>query len=164
MSRYFSGRGSARMLPKLRVIRCRRKDCSRHIYLCRRCDRLHRYCCEDCRNLARQVSKRRARQKYARSPHGRYKNRQRQRRWRERKRLKQKRNKKNVTDHSSQGRPKVVGCVSRKKTRHVERKRSGFSSFWETDKSKIARCHGCGRWGRVVFVEQSRGRFRQQDS
>ncbi len=68
------------MAVLLREINCH--WCGRLFWLCSACDRGHRYCGPNCRQLGRQRSLRRARLKYARSSQGRENNRARQRRHR----------------------------------------------------------------------------------
>ena len=83
------------MKPSARLYHCER--CHKPVIICSRCDRNHIYCRDGCADLARQASRRRARQKYQSSRKGRLTNAQRQARYRAKKRLLANK----VTHHSS---------------------------------------------------------------
>ena len=73
---------------------CRGADCGVVFWICRHCDRGHRYCGERCRQKARRQSRRDANRRHQQSPEGRLDHRDRQRAYRERCRRR-------VTDHTS---------------------------------------------------------------
>ena len=75
---------------------CRGADCGAVFWICRHCDRGHRYCGERCRQKARRQQRRDANQRHQQSREGRLDHRDRQRDYRERRRR--------VTDHTSAGR------------------------------------------------------------
>ena len=63
---------------------CGNQACGAVFYLCRRCDRGHRYCSERCRSKARREQRRAANRRHQRSPEGRLDHRDRQRDYRRR--------------------------------------------------------------------------------
>ena len=63
-----------------RLFNCAR--CNRQVFICRTCDRGHRYCGQSCSGSARQESLRAAGRRYQRSRRGRFINARRQRRYR----------------------------------------------------------------------------------
>lgn len=62
---------------------CGRPGCGEVFYICRSCDRGHRYCNDSCREKARRLQRRQANRKHQQSLEGRLDHRDRQRRWRE---------------------------------------------------------------------------------
>ena len=72
---------------------CRETDCGAVFWICRHCDRGHRYCGERCRRKARRQQLRTANRRHQQSREGRLDHRDRQRAYRERRRR--------VTDHTS---------------------------------------------------------------
>ena len=81
---------------------CRGIGCGAAFWICRHCDRGHRYCGERCRGKARLRQRRRANEKHQKSPEGRLDHRDRQRVYRKKCRLRR------VTDHTSARRPRSV--------------------------------------------------------
>lgn len=61
--------------------------CCAVFWICRRCDRGHAYCSDQCRAASRREQRRRARQRHERSPEGRLDHRDRQREYRARVRV-----------------------------------------------------------------------------
>jgi hypothetical protein len=76
------------MVEEGRRLGCR--HCGREVWICRRCDRGHRYCSPLCRQKARRQSSRQARRRYQATSAGRSGNARRQREWYRRKRSSQK--------------------------------------------------------------------------
>ena len=74
---------------------CRGAGCGAVFWICRHCDRGHKYCGERCRRKARRQQRRDANQRNQQSREGRLDHRDRQRAYRERRRLPR------VTDHTS---------------------------------------------------------------
>jgi len=170
----------------LRPVSCRREGCGRWFYLCRSCDRGHRYCSDSCRRQARKKTLLDARRKYARSWRGRLSNRIRQRRHRLRNPLQSRVSEETVTDHSSPGSLGVVCSVGNGSAAQQRflvgdipvaqnpmhsahpcktQAEAGFapgSGERLSTQVVFARCHRCGRLGRVVNQGAPRGRFRWQ--
>ena len=90
-----AGRGTREELLRQRI--CRGAGCGAVFWICRHCDRGHRYCGERCRRKTRRQQRRRANEKHQKSPEGRLDHRDRQRVYRERCRRR-------VTDQPSSGR------------------------------------------------------------
>ena len=74
---------------------CRGAGCGVVFWICRHCDRGHRYCGERCRKKARRQQRRAANRRHQQSREGRLDHRDRQRAYRERRGLRR------VTDHTS---------------------------------------------------------------
>jgi len=175
------------MAVLLREVTCR---CGVVFYLCSACDRGHRYCSDDCRQAAREWSRRRARRKYACSERGRQNNRDRQRRFRQRhrkqQRISQKRNgslfpsrtrcdvlavclkRSRPPQHSVAGSPDPGSSGHPWKFRERPARKApprhgsatGFPTAMRAARLSGPRCHLCGRVGRVVRQRHRRGRFR----
>lgn len=62
---------------------CGGPGCGAVFYICRSCDRGHRYCNDSCRKKARRLQRQQANRKHQQSLEGRLDHRDRQRRWRE---------------------------------------------------------------------------------
>ncbi len=63
---------------------CLGQQCQTVFFMCASCDRGHRYCSLDCRELARRQQRRRANERHQQSPEGRLDHRDRQREYRRR--------------------------------------------------------------------------------
>ena len=70
------------MCTSARLFQC--ALCSRQTVICRHCDRGQQYCSAECSDKARQISLKRANEKYRRSTRSQHANAQRQRRYRQR--------------------------------------------------------------------------------
>ncbi len=70
------------MKPSARLYQCLR--CHKQVVICRRCDRGHRFCGEDCARLSRRDSQRRSAQRYRKTTRGKTGNARRQQRFRQR--------------------------------------------------------------------------------
>ena len=90
-----AGPGTRDELLRRRI--CRGAGCGAVFWICRHCDRGHRYCGERCRRKARRQQGRAANRRHQKSPEGRLDHRDRQRVYRERCRRR-------VTDQPSAGR------------------------------------------------------------
>ena len=90
-----AGRGTREALLRRRI--CRGADCGAVFWICRHCDRGHRYCSDRCRQKTRRQQGRDANRRHQKSPEGRLDHRDRQRVYRERCRRR-------VTDQPSAGR------------------------------------------------------------
>ncbi|MFC1482475.1 hypothetical protein ACFL51_01580 [Myxococcota bacterium] len=173
---------------KLREVRCRWPACGRWFYLCRACDRGHRYCSDLCRALGTEARKRKARRKYEKTKKGRRSNRKRQKRYRKGQRealerlrrmsnsARAKKTTSGVTDRSSQtvlealewghGHEKVpypaqiLVARSRQATVESQASKVARAPSGPSRRGTFACCHRCGRRGRVVRQRRSRGRFR----
>ena len=88
-----AGKGSSEELLRQRI--CRGADCGAVFWICRHCDRGHRYCGERCRRKARRQQVRTANRRHQQSREGRLDHRDRQRAYRDRCRYRR------VTDHTS---------------------------------------------------------------
>jgi len=184
--------GLREMLVELREVKCRWACCTRVFRLCRGCDRGRRYCCEECRNKAREASVRAARKEYARSDRGRECNRERQRRYRARRSAQLAPKADSVTDHSSRKAAELASWVDAAAS-SVERPEGREVHFAKRDRGlqvmcalrassaeprvlstgpapssarsqrvEVGRCSLCGCWGVVVRRVTKRGRFRMQ--
>lgn len=134
--------------------------CRTRFFLCRSCDRGHRYCSEPCRVQARRASVRAARRRHARSPEGRADHRDRQRSYRQRLRA---RRAESVTDHGSPSprssrtiqsatRTDAVSevGVSREVKRATNSFRPGLERPLRRRRSTPLRCCRCGKEGSHV--------------
>ena len=92
-----AGRGTREELLRRRI--CRGAGCGAVFWICRHCDRGHRYCGERCRRKTRRQQGRDANRRHQQSPEGRLDHRDRQRDYRERCRHRAR-----VTDQPSAGR------------------------------------------------------------
>lgn len=63
---------------------CRAKGCGTLFWICRHCDRGHRYCSDRCRGKSRREQRRAANRRHQQSPEGRLDHRDRQRAYRQR--------------------------------------------------------------------------------
>ena len=81
---------------------CRGSGCGVVFWICRHCDRGHRYCGERCRQKKRRQQTRDANRRHQQSEEGRLDHRDRQRVYRAKRRLRR------VTDHTSARRPRSV--------------------------------------------------------
>ena len=77
---------AARSQPVFRLRFCRGDGCGSPFWICRSCDRGHRYCSPLCRQRNRRRQLREANRRYQRSTEGRLDHRDRQRAYRERQR------------------------------------------------------------------------------
>lgn len=116
------------MCESARLFNCLR--CNAPVVICRRCDRGQRYCLSACRIQARQDSRKRASQKYAKSRKGRLNNAERQKRFRQRQR--------NKVTH--QGSCLVVPHVEVVKPQQPPKKTVKMRYSLSSN-----RCHLCGR-------------------
>ncbi len=71
-------------MDALRIVTCARSACRQLFFLCSHCDRGHRYCGPDCRDIARRSCLREAGRRYQTTRSGRHAHAERQRRYRER--------------------------------------------------------------------------------
>lgn len=135
----------------LRQRRCCARNCGALFWICRSCDRGHRYCSRPCRRLHRREQLRQANRRHQQSPEGRADHRDRQRAYRCRLRAR------GVTDQGRQPHrrsltlqrlPTVVSAAGESRVAIREecrvRNRFAFRSRFQ------AVCIGCGRGNRFV--------------
>jgi len=135
----------------LRQRRCGARNCGALFWICRSCDRGHRYCSPPCRRLQRREQLRQANRRHQQSPEGRADHRDRQRAYRRRLRAR------GVTD---QGRQPNRASVTLSRPRADEpaagescvtvREECRVQSFFAVGSRFRAVCVGCGRRGRFV--------------
>ena len=101
---------------------CRGIGCGAAFWICRHCDRGHRYCGERCRQKKRRQQGRDANRRHQQSREGRLDHRDRQRVYRAKRRLRR------VTDHTSARRPRSVNI---KETWTKTRRRPPFGEAFK---------------------------------
>ena len=135
--------------------------CRKLVIICRTCDRGHRYCLDDCSQIRRRESQKRAEQKYQKGRQGKRKHAARQQRYRERCTIKKAELEKKVTDQGSPSpaekvkdpAPRIINS-----TRGKEKKNVSMSQKKDQHRSTIAKtcCHYCGQpscgWLRREFL------------
>ena len=137
--------------PLLRQRRCRARNCGALFWICRSCDRGHRYCSPPCRRLQRREQLREANRRHQQSPEGRADHRDRQRAYRRRLRARC------VTDQGRQPNQASVTLstppvyeFAAGKSRVPDREECRVESFFAVGSRFRAVCVGCGRRGRFI--------------
>ena len=139
-----AGRGTRGELLRRRI--CRGSGCGVVFWICRHCDRGHRYCGERCRQKTQRQQGRDANRRHQQSPEGKLDHRDRQRVYRAKRRLRR------VTDHTSARRPRSVNI---KETWTKTRRRPPFGEEFQprrrlkrSQTAIRAVCIVCGRMRR----------------
>ena len=130
---------------------CRGADCGVVFWICRHCDRGHRYCGERCRRKARRQQGRAANRRHQQSEEGRLDHRDRQRAYRERRRRRR------VTDHTSADTfdSGSIVAAERSRSKNGSGSVSGEVRYAESAEFEPA-CIICGRtFGFFAPVERS---------
>ncbi len=123
------------MKPSARLYQCLR--CHKQVVICRRCDRGHRFCGEDCARLSRRDSQRRSAQRYRKTTRGKTSNVRRQQRFPQRQINRQQNAR--LTQITHHGSPTPARCAPLLIRRWPLHKRA----VKDTVVSEI-RCHCCG--------------------
>ncbi len=134
-----AGHGEAVLLQRV----CLGSQCHTVFWICKHCDRGHRYCSAACRTQARLEQRRRANCRHQRSPEGRLDHRDRQREYRRRQRAR-------VTDQGSLSiaSPALSGCEIAESTAIPD---PAHTQRWSEPRgSRFPRCIICGRSSRWV--------------
>ena len=123
---------------------CRGAGCGVAFWICRHCDRGHRYCGERCRRKARRQQRRAANRRHQQSPEGRLDHRDRQRAYRERCRHRAR-----VTDQPSPAASGSDSIVETEPSRSENGSESGSGEARYAESAEFEpACIICGRtWG-----------------
>lgn len=136
---------------------CRAQACGTLFWICRPCDRGHRYCSERCRQKARRQQRREANRRHQQSPEGQLDHRDRQRAYRRRRRER-------VTDQGRREDRIFLRMTSRDSFRFSMPSNQGERSEEQDEKPHFEephcfriRCVVCGRSGLWIDPFPERG-------